>query len=118
VTPYRKPTRSDWVKTVVYLAVYIGAISMGAFLLLTRGTVGIVVWALVVVGGLILLVRWHSKITAYRCTNCGHEFEISFLTDLISPHGVGSGGAWKYLRCPQCNRRIRAEVLIRDTGRI
>jgi len=44
-----------------------------------------------------------AKNTAYRCRNCGHEFEISLRTDLIRPHGIGNGG-WKYLECPQCGR--------------
>ena len=79
---YRKPTRSDWAKTVIYLVLYIGAISAGAFLLLPRGSWGAEGWALLVVVGLVLLVRWHSRMTAYRCANCGNEFEISFLTDI------------------------------------
>jgi DNA-directed RNA polymerase subunit RPC12/RpoP len=115
---YRKPSRSDWTRAVIYLLVYIFAISAGAFLLLPQGSLGALLWVVVVVGGLILLVRWHSRITAYRCSRCGHEFEISFLSDLISPHGIGSSGAWKYLRCPRCSRRIQAEVLVKDTGRI
>ena len=113
---YRKPTKADWGKAAVYLAAYIIAVGGGAFLLLPMGSVGALVWAVVVVCGLFLLVRWHAKSTAYRCTNCGHEFEISLLTDLISPHGIGNGG-WKYLKCPQCGRRTRAVVLVKGASR-
>lgn len=112
---YRKPNRADWRKTAIYLAVYVVTIIGGAFLLLPRGGVGTLVWAVIVAGGLFLLVKWHSKSAAYRCTNCGHEFEISLLTDLVSPHGIGKGG-WKYLKCPQCSQRMRAEVLVKDTN--
>jgi len=110
---YRKPTRADWKRTALYLAGYIIVISSGAFLLLPKGSVGALLWAVIVIGGLFLLVRWHVKSTAYRCTNCGREFEISLFTDLISPHGIGNGG-WKYLKCPQCGRRMRAVVLVKE----
>lgn len=113
---YRKPTGSDWRKTAVYLAAYIIVVSGGAFLLLPRGGIGILVWVVIVMGGLFLLVRWHSKSTAYHCTHCGHEFEISLLTDLISPHGIGNG-VWKYLKCPQCGRRMRANMLVKKMNR-
>jgi DNA-directed RNA polymerase subunit RPC12/RpoP len=110
---YRDPTRADWKRTIIYLAGYIVAISAGAFLLLPRESIGVLAWVLIVAGGLYLLVRRHAKSTAYRCTNCGHEFEISLLTDLISPHGPGKGG-WKYLKCPRCGRRIRAKELMKE----
>ncbi len=112
---YRKPAGADWRKTAIYLAAYIIAIGGGAFLLLPRGGVGALVWVVIALGGLFLLVRWHSKSTAYRCANCGHEFEISLLTDLISPHGIGNGG-WKYLKCPHCSQRTRAEVLVKEAN--
>ncbi len=50
---------------------------------------------------LLLLVRWHARNFAYRCPECGQEFEISVFTDFISPHGVGK----KYLKCPRCQKR-------------
>lgn len=113
---YRKPTGADWGRTAIYLAVYIIAIGSGAFFLLPRGGFGGLVWVVIVVGCLFLLVRWHAKSTAYRCANCGHEFEISPVTDLISPHGIGNGG-WKYLKCPHCSQRMRAELLVREASR-
>lgn len=62
---YRKPARSDWTKTAIYLALYISVISAGALLLLPRGNVGALLWAVIVVGGLLLQVRWDSRMTAY-----------------------------------------------------
>ena len=45
------------------------------------------------VGGLVILVSWHVKATAYHCQKCGYEFEISMLTDFFNPNGVDKGGA-------------------------
>ncbi|MFO7996577.1 MAG: hypothetical protein R6U93_05490 [Dehalococcoidia bacterium] len=110
---YRKPDRADRVRTVTYVAVYTAAIGGGAFLLIPRGPAGAFAWAVMVIGGAFLLIRWHAKSTAYRCINCGHEFEISVLTDAISPHGPGGGG-WQYLKCPRCGKRAKTEVLRKE----
>ena len=109
---YRKPTRSDWRRTAVCLGIYVAAIGAGAFFLMPTGPAGALAWAVLVIGGAFVLVRWDAKSTAYRCRNCGHEFEISILTDAISPHGPGGGG-WKYLRCPRCGKRTRTEILLK-----
>jgi DNA-directed RNA polymerase subunit RPC12/RpoP len=111
---YREPNRADWIKSIVFLALYVGAITAGAFLLLPRGGAGAVSWAVIVLGGLLLVVWWHSRSVAFRCANCSHEFEISLLTDLLSPHGTD----WHYLKCPRCGKRTRARVLVkhRDSG--
>ena len=70
----------------------------------------VVVLAAVVV--LLLFVRWHARTFAYRCRNCDNEFEISVLTDFVSPHGIGlKGDGWKLLRCPRCGRWTRARVV-------
>jgi DNA-directed RNA polymerase subunit RPC12/RpoP len=61
----------------------------------------------IAVGILFLLVRWHARNFAYRCPECGQEFEISTFTDFISPHGGGK----KYLRCPRCQKRSWANEM-------
>lgn len=48
--------------------------------------------------GCLVLVRWHSGHTAYRCSSCRHIFTISAWTDFMSPHQGGE----KLLRCGQC----------------
>lgn len=106
-------TGMDWKRTIIYLAIYIGAIVLGAFLLLPNYGY---VWIIVVVFGMIALVRWHSKTTVYRCTNCGNEFQISISTDFISPHGLGKDEAgktygWKYLKCQACGKRMKAVIV-------
>ena len=110
---YRKPDRADRVRTAVYVAVYTAAIGVGAFLLMPGGSAGAFAWSVIVVGGAFLLIRWHARNTAYRCRNCGHEFEISILTDAMSLHGSGGGG-WQYLRCPRCGKRTRTEILRKE----
>ena len=110
---HHKPARVDRARTAVYVAIYTAAISIGAFLLIARGAAGAFAWAVIVVGGAFLLIRWYARNTAYRCRNCGHEFEISILTDAISLHGSGGGG-WKYLRCPRCGKRTKTEILRKE----
>jgi DNA-directed RNA polymerase subunit RPC12/RpoP len=101
-------------KTILYVAVFIAVATIGAALFLsTRSVAGWVLWVVLVVGSLLLLVSWHARTFAYRCRNCGHEFEISPWVDLISPHGLGKEGGWKYLRCPRCGQRTRATVIPR-----
>jgi hypothetical protein len=73
------------------------------------------VWLVLVLVGTVLLARWNSRHSGYRCRHCGHEFEISTLTEIVSPHGTGDGG-WTWLRCPRCDRRSRAKVLVNKRG--
>ena len=97
------PDRRDVLRSVAYIFVYVIVIGAGAFLLLPRFWY---IWiALVVVG--------HKEQTAYRCPNCEHIYEISFLTDLTAPHGVNRDGAWLLLRCPNCRQRRKTKVLKR-----
>ncbi len=106
---YREPNKRDWAKSIIYLVLYVAAISIG-FVLLALGVIGALFLAIIVLGGLFLLVWQHSRTVGFRCANCSHEFEVSFLTDLVSPHGMD----WHYLKCPDCGRWTRARVLIKE----
>lgn len=107
---YVNPVRRDWLVTFGWVGLYVVAMTL-AF---------IVYWLLgfvVAFVGLIALIAWHHRTVAYCCRHCGEVFEISFLTDLISPHGIDRSGGrqwrgWKYLRCPHCGRRSRATAMI------
>jgi DNA-directed RNA polymerase subunit RPC12/RpoP len=114
IMPYRQPTSRDRWKTGLYILLTITVIIVTGLLLIQMfETIGLVVWlAVFVMGIMLLLVRWHAKNTAYRCRVCGHEFEISTGTDLISPHLPEK----KYLRCPQCGKRSWKTVLVKDEG--
>ena len=104
-----------WRKTVLYLLVFIIIIIIGAVIFSTyRSVFSLIVYGLVVLGVLFILVNWHARTFAYRCADCGFEFEISIWSDLISPHGVDKKGGWKYLRCPDCGRWMKARLLPKE----
>ncbi|OGO20723.1 MAG: hypothetical protein A2Z14_01155 [Chloroflexi bacterium RBG_16_48_8] len=105
-----EPTRKDYIQSIVYILLYILAISVGAYFLLLKYWY---IWALVVVVGLALLVNWHKEKTVYSCPICGYVYEISFLVDLTAPHGFDRDGAWLLLRCPNCHERHKTKVLKR-----
>ena len=60
--------------------------------------------------GLIGLAIWHARTTEYNCPNCGHQFDISWLIDLISPHVPDK----KYLKCPSCHKRAWAKEISKN----
>ena len=84
MSTYRKLKSSDWTKSLLFIGIYVAVISVTAFILLVTYWY---VWLAFVGGGLFMLVMWHKKSTAYHCLICGNKFEISFLTDFLSPHG-------------------------------
>jgi len=107
---YSDPTRKDVIQSIVYILIYVVTISVGAYFLLLKYWY---IWAVVVIVGLALLVNWHKGKTVYSCPNCDHVYSISFLTDLIAPHGIDRDGAWLLLRCPNCRERHKTKVLKR-----
>lgn len=101
------PEKGDYLRSVVYILIYVIVIGGGAFLLLPDLWY---LWALLVLAGLVILVSWHRGATAYTCPHCGHTFELSFWADLLAPHGIDKHGAWLYLRCPECGERSKIKV--------
>lgn len=76
-------------------------------------------WALIVVVLVVLvgvIVAWHTTKYGYRCSSCGHDFEISFLRNLTSPHVPTEDGGQKYLRCPGCNEKAWARIVVKTEG--
>lgn len=51
-----------------------------------------------VIGGGLLLFRWHARHTAFRCPRCGIAFVVRMRTLLLTPHV----GTTTLLRCPDC----------------
>jgi len=110
---YRKSRKKDWLKTVIYISLYLTVLAFsGIFLLLSYWYV----WVTLAVSGLTILILWHSRATAYHCPRCNCKFEISLLTDLFSPHGVNKKSGWKYLKCPNCSNRSKMETLVKTKG--
>jgi uncharacterized C2H2 Zn-finger protein len=75
---------------------------------------GFALWVIIVVASLLVVVKWHAGNTVYRCPECDQLFNISTVTDLVSPHGLGRGGGWKLLTCPNCGSHVRARVYMKD----
>jgi DNA-directed RNA polymerase subunit RPC12/RpoP len=107
---YRPVTARDWLKTGLLVVLMIAVTVVAAVLLSELGWPGMVLWAAVFLGSLLLLVKWHAANTVYRCQACGNVFSISMMTDAISPHLLDR----KYLKCPECGKRSWATVLMRD----
>jgi DNA-directed RNA polymerase subunit RPC12/RpoP len=102
---YRSLERQDWTGRII-LVVFVGAV--GALVLFAGSQHPLVTLAGIALM-LFLLVAWNAARHAYRCASCGHEFEISVLRSLVTPHMPGS----KYLVCPRCKDRTWARVLVK-----
>ena len=105
---YQDPNRRDWIAGIASLIIFVVVITVGALLLFTDYWY---LWILLVAGGVVILVFRQTTNYACRCRDCGHEFEISFLTNLLSPHGVDRRGSWQWLKCPGCQRRVKVNVI-------
>jgi uncharacterized C2H2 Zn-finger protein len=102
------PDRGDMIRSIIYILIYVIVIGVSAFYLLLQYWY---VWFALVLVGMLLLVNWHKQKTAYRCPKCEHIYEVSFLADLVAPHGIDRDGAWLYLRCPNCHERSKTKTL-------
>lgn len=103
-----------WQGTTVRLAVFLTLTIAGAIVLIPLARpFGILVWIVLVIGGLLYLVHWHTESFDYRCPypDCDNVFEIRWWVNLVSPQGIGRRGGRKYLRCPSCRRFGWAQVV-------
>jgi len=105
---YQDPTRKDWIFGIALLLIYVIIISVGAVLLIPEYWYW---WLLLMFVSTILLIIKQNRNYACRCRECGLEFETSFLVNLISPHGVDKGGSWQRVKCPSCEKRVKATVI-------
>jgi DNA-directed RNA polymerase subunit RPC12/RpoP len=109
--PYHEVTRKDQLKVIGYLVLMITFNVLTAYILIPAAWPwGLIAWLVLCFGGsLYLLVRWHALNTAYRCPACKGTFEISIFSDFSSPHVPNK----KYLKCPHCNERNWANILMK-----
>jgi hypothetical protein len=105
---YEDPTWKDWVLGIGYIVLFLVVIGVGAVLLVPDHFLW---WLFLVLGGTLLLAYNHNRNYACRCRSCGHEFEIGFLTNLISPHGIDKEGSWLWVRCPDCQVKGKVTVI-------
>ena len=112
-TKYQDPSRRDWITGIASLIIYVVVITLGALFLFTDYWY---VWPVLVLGGMVILVLRQTKNYACRCRECEHEFEISFLTNLLSPNGVDRAGSWQWLKCPSCEKRTKVTVIKKRAG--
>lgn len=92
-----------WTRIAIYLILCLILLSVPFVIFVPEARFSSVMAILVLLmsGSLVILVRGHAARTLYRCPDCGHEFKITPLTDILSPHTLTT----KYLRCPSCGRR-------------
>ena len=110
---FREPTAADQRTGFIALGFYLAFLAVSSLVVFALPLpAGFMVWLVFVLLGTVLLARWNATHSGYRCSHCGHEFEISTLTELVSPHSSGGSG-WKYLRCPRCDQKSRARSLVR-----
>lgn len=105
---YQNPTSKEWISGFAFLLAYLLTIGLGAVFLVPKHWYW---WLLIMVVSTVLLVIKQNRNYACRCRECGHEFEVSFLTNLISPHGVDKEGSWQWVKCPGCEKRAKASVI-------
>lgn len=104
-------------KIVKYIALYAAGLLVGIGVFAIRTDwLGFVVFAVIFLGGLIILVYWHAHTFYYRCQCCGNVFAISTLKDLISPHGLQRENGWKFLCCPKCKKWSKAQIVPKDNS--
>ncbi|MFU8773543.1 MAG: hypothetical protein ACNA8H_14135 [Anaerolineales bacterium] len=110
MSDYRNTQKKDWMITAGLLMLFISLLVVGAIWLVPQY---FILFLVLGIASIILLVLWHNRTFAYRCSNCENEFEISALVNFLSPHGIDKEGGWKYLKCPKCKTRNRARVIAR-----
>ena len=104
-----------WRKTILYVIAFVAAVLAGAAIFSAyRSVFSLIVYGMVALSGLFLLASWHARTFAYRCAECGLEYEISVWKNLVSPHGVDKKGGWKYLRCPSCGHWVKARIIPKE----
>ncbi len=89
-TEFREPTSADRRTEFRIMAIYVFAVVLSSGLIFLLAPVpGITAWVILVALATFLLVRWNARHSGYRCAYCGHEFQVSVLTEMVSPHGPG-----------------------------
>jgi hypothetical protein len=105
---YQDPSRKDWILGIAWLLGYLLVSGFGALFLVPENWIW---WLLLFIASTVVLVFRQNRNYACRCRACGHEFEVSFLVNLLSPHGIDKEGSWMWVKCPQCKTRAKVSVI-------
>ena len=105
---YKDPTRKDWIIGIARLLIYLSVIGFGALILIPKYWYW---WFLIFSVSTMILIITQNRNYACRCRECENEFALSFMFNLIAPHGVDRQGSWQMVKCPQCGKRGRATVI-------
>lgn len=100
---HSRSIHEPWTRIAIYLILCLILLSIPFVILVPEARLSSIMAVLVLMmsGSLVILVRGHAARTLYRCPGCAHEFKITPLTDILSPHTLTT----KYLRCPACGKR-------------
>lgn len=111
MTEYQDITKKEWKRSLLYIAVLVAIVTVGAFVLLPDYWYGFLILVVVLIFLVVIIVVREQGEVVFKCPKCGQEFEISALKSTIAPHGVtkkeGKWFEWKYLECPMCHEKAR-----------
>ena len=105
---YEDPTRKDWIIGIGLIVFFLFVIGIGADVLIPDHWIW---WLSLVLVGTLLLTLNQNQNYACRCRECGHEFEVSFIANLTSLHGVDKQGSWQRVKCPGCKEKGKVSVI-------
>jgi len=107
-----KPQPKNRIQSVVFGIVVLVTIIVSGFFVLEE--YGLVPYLIILIATISALVLWHSRTRGYQCTNCTHEFEISFWRGLPTIHSIFFEK--KMATCPACKFRGYATELVKVTS--
>jgi DNA-directed RNA polymerase subunit RPC12/RpoP len=107
------PTFKDKFFSTFFVLLTLLIIILSGFFILEN--YGIFLWFLIVFTSIFLLVKWHSSTRGFKCTECGHEFSITFWQDLPTASSILF--MKKMLRCPKCEFKDYATEVIKKKSK-
>ena len=104
---FAKTQSKDRIISILFGALALIILIVSGFFVLEEH--GLIPFLVIFVATISALVLWHSRSRGYQCSNCGHEFEISFWQDLPTINSIFF--MKKMLRCPACKFKDYATEL-------
>ena len=105
---FREVTKTDRSRKNLYIILAVAFTSLsGWFFAREVWSIEFVLWGVIVTGGSLLFIKWLLNSSAYRCSECGNEFQISLATFFVSRQAPDK----KYLKCPTCGKKQWATEL-------